>query len=51
MTEQAENNVVSINGKDYDPAEFSNEQNYVIAQLRDLMVLEISSWQLLKHMN
>ena len=36
MTEQAENNVVSINGKDHNAAEFNDEQKYVVAQLRDL---------------
>ena len=36
MTEQAENNVVSINGKDHNAADFNDEQKYVVAQLRDL---------------
>ena len=36
MTEQAENNVVSINGTDHDAADFNDEQKYVVAQLRDL---------------
>jgi len=36
MTEQAENNVVSINGTDHNAADFNDEQKYVVAQLRDL---------------
>ncbi len=36
MTEQAENNVVSINGKEHNAADFNDEQKYVVAQLRDL---------------
>ena len=36
MTEETKTNVVSINGKDYDANAFSNEQKYVIQQLRDL---------------
>jgi len=36
MTEQVENNVVSINGKDHDATTFNDEQKYVVAQLRDL---------------
>ena len=36
MTEQVENNVVSINGKDHNAADFNDEQKYVVAQLRDL---------------
>ena len=36
MTEQAENNVVSINGKNHNAADFNDEQKYVVAQLRDL---------------
>lgn len=34
MTEN--NNVVSINGKDYNTDEMNNEQKYAIAQLRNL---------------
>ena len=36
MTEQAENYVVSINGKEHNAADFNDEQKYVVAQLRDL---------------
>ena len=32
------NNVVSINGKDYDGNTFSDEQKYVVQQLRSLQV-------------
>jgi hypothetical protein len=36
MAEETQNNVVNINGKEYNADEFSNEQKYVIQQLRDL---------------
>ena len=35
MTDKT-NNVISINGTDYDTDSFNNEQKYVIAQIRDL---------------
>jgi hypothetical protein len=37
MTEQTEtNNVISINGKDYNPNDMTSEQQYIVNQLRDL---------------
>ena len=37
MTEQTEtNNVISINGKDYNPNDMTSEQQYMVNQLRDL---------------
>ena len=36
MAEETQNNVVNINGKEYNADEFNNEQKYVIQQLRDL---------------
>ena len=36
MAEETQSNVVSINGKEYNADEFSNEQKYAIQQLRDL---------------
>ena len=34
--EQQQNNVVTINGKEYNPADLEPSQQYLIAQLRDL---------------
>jgi len=37
MTEETtENNIININGTEYDANDFSGEQKYVIQQLRDL---------------
>jgi len=36
MTEETQNNVVTINGKEYDASAMDNNQQYLIAQLRDL---------------
>ena len=36
MAEETQNNVVNINGKEYNAYEFNNEQKHVIQQLRDL---------------
>ena len=37
MTEQTEvNNVISINGKEYNPNDMTSEQQYIVNQLRDL---------------
>ena len=37
MTEQTKtNNVISINGKDYNPNDMTSEQQYIVNQLRDL---------------
>lgn len=36
MTEETQSNVVTINGKEYDPANMEADQQYMIAQLRDL---------------
>lgn len=48
MSEQA--NVVNINGKEYDADTFSNEQNYLVAQLKDLQIaIEQSKFQLDRH--
>ena len=36
MAEEPKNNVISINGKDYNTDDLNNEQKYAIQQLRDL---------------
>ena len=36
MTEQTKSNVINIDGEEYDQESMSNEQQYLIAQIRDL---------------
>ena len=46
MTDKT-NNVISINGTDYDTDSFNNEQKYVIAQIRDLQAkFEVEKFKL-----
>ena len=46
MTDKT-NNVISINGTDYDTDSFNNEQKYVIAQIKDLQArFEVEKFKL-----
>ena len=36
MTEQTKSNVINIDGEEYDQESMSNEQQYLIAQIKDL---------------